>query len=443
MKYISLFFLCLFFTFQSKGYEDSTRTKSQKLPLYFGHEYGVEKSALELINQSEQTLNRDTTWLKIGGAFRLNNVYTHYEGQTFPLGTFLRNEWTWDTWRVNVEAYSKGIQLSFEYRFYPTFNTNFIKYGWLGYQFNEKTNLKLGITQVPFGLLPYASHSWWFQLPYYLGLEDDHQMGFHLSHELPDWRFDLAYFLLSEPRGTNEASFGDFSTARYSYDVVPVFGNSNIERNQVNLRVSKKWGNGELGISYQQHELYNLNTTHIGRHWAGAVHYEANWGKWNLKAEAIYYRYKNVQDDNGEVLDVVQMGAYGFGTYDVASQGALFVAGLSYDIPVKWGPASHIQLYNDYTLMEKFNRTDQLSNQRRFKISQQQVFGALVTAGQVYSYFDVAMGYNHPWITDVFGGNALGTGRGMDFRQPISDLNPLNENPCWNTRLNINIGYYF
>ncbi len=102
---------------------------------------------------------KDTTWTNITGAFRLNMMYTYYEGKTSPLGTASRNEFTWDTWRIGVNSYSKGIELSFEYRFYPTFNTHFIHHGWLGYHFSSQTNLKLGVSQVPFGDLPFASHS--------------------------------------------------------------------------------------------------------------------------------------------------------------------------------------------------------------------------------------------------------------------------------------------
>ena len=150
-----LLFLILLFGSNLKGEakEDTLSKGERKRVLRVGQDYGTDKGTLELpASWHTDFIKRDTIWLKVGGAFRLNNVYAHYEGQTFPLGTFLRNEWTWDTWRLNVDAYSEGIQLSFEYRFYPTFNTHFLKYGWLGYRFNEKTNFKMGVTQVPFGI---------------------------------------------------------------------------------------------------------------------------------------------------------------------------------------------------------------------------------------------------------------------------------------------------
>lgn len=364
--------------------EDSVK-REYTLANIFNKDYGYSKATLEFANFAAQETKKDTSWLKIGGALRLT-IYTHYEGKTFPLGTELRNDWTWDTWRINVDSYSDGLQLSFEYRFYPTFNTHFIKYGWIGYRFNSTTNLQLGITQVPFGLLTYASHSWWFTTPYYVGLEDDHQIGFNFTKEFENWRFNIAYFLLSEPRGTNELSFGVPASARYSYDVVPVPGNRNIERRQVNLRAAKLLKSGEIGLSLQTHEVYNQQTTHTGRQFAGAIHFENNWGKWNLKTQALYYNFKNVQDDNGSVLDFVQMGAYGFGTYDVASEAAMYTIGVSYDIPVNWGPVRNIQLYSDYTYMQKFGEIRINGEAQRFALTHMLVPGALVSAGKIYCY---------------------------------------------------------
>lgn len=440
-----LFFNTILFAIPILTYGSHMDSLNRGSPLQqiFEKDYGTSKATLEFVNFAAQETKKDTSWLKIGGAIRLNTIYTHFEGQTFPLGTELRNDWTWDTWRINVDSYSDGLQLSFEYRFYPTFNTHFIKYGWIGYRFNPSTNLQFGITQVPFGLLTYASHSWWFTTPYYVGLEDDHQIGFNFTKELENWRLNLAYFLLSEPRGTNELSFGVPASARYSYDVVPVPGNTNIERRQLNLRAARLLANGELGLSFQTHEVYNQETTHTGRQFAGAIHYENNWGKWNLKSQIIYYNFQDVRDDNDEVLSFVQMGAYGFGTYDVAAEAAMYTIGLSRDIPVSWGPIRNIQLYTDYTYMQKFNEIELNGTTQGFAPTHMLVPGALVSAGKIFCYFDIAQGMNQPWISDIFGGNALGTGRGVDYREPISPTNPISNKPAWNTRLNINLGYYF
>ncbi|SHO62110.1 hypothetical protein [Algoriphagus zhangzhouensis] len=422
--------------------EDSVK-RGVTLQTIFEKDYGHSKASLEYVNFAALETKKDTSWLKIGGALRLNTIYAKYEGKTFPLGTEGRNDWTWDTWRINVDSYSDGLQFSFEYRFYPTFNTHFIKYGWIGYRFNTSTNLQFGITQVPFGLLTYASHSWWFMTPYYVGLEDDHQIGFNFTKDFKHWKFNVAYFLLSEPRGTNELSYGVASSARYSYDVVPIPGNSNIERRQINLRAARKLESGEIGLSLQTHEVYNQQTTHTGRQFATAIHFENNWGRWNLKTQALYYNFKNVWDDNNNELDVVQMGAYGFGTYDVAAEAAMYTIGIAYDIPVQWGPIRNIQLYNDYTYMQKMGKVEVNGQSQKFAPTHMHVPGALISAGKIYCYFDIARGINQPWLTDSFGGNSIGSGRGINYLEPISATNPIDQNPNWNTRLNINLGYYF
>ena len=386
---------------------------------------------------------QDTSWTNFNGAFRLNMMYTYYEGNTSPLGTAGRNEFTWDTWRIGVNSYSKGVELSFQYRFYPTFNTHFIHHGWLGYHFSNETNIKLGISQVPFGDLPFGSHSWWFQAPYYVGLEDDYQTGVCLEHAYDNWLFYFAYYLMSEPRGTSEASFGPFSAARYSYDVVPIPGNSNIERNQFNVRGEYNFENVRMGMSLQSLQIYNQELKHNGNQQAAALHINADKNSWNLKLQALYYRYNDVKNDDGITLNVVQMGAYGFGTYDVASEAAILTAGIAYKLPVEWGPISSVQFYNDFSYMHKFDSKIIGGENYVFEKTMQNVFGALISAGNVFVYADIASGYNHPWLSGFFGGNAMGSGYGVDPSMPVNDNNPISRSAYWNTRLNINIGYYF
>lgn len=93
--------------------------------------------------------------------------------------------------------------------------------------------------------------------------------------------------------------------------------------------------------------------------------------------------------------------------------------GVSYSLPVSLGPISNITFYNDYTLTKK--------KKDEFADTQQNILGMLVTAGSIYTYFDIASGKNQPWLTNNFGAG-LGAG---------------SEDAEWNTRLNINIGYYF
>src|SRR5690606_35599679 len=64
-----------------------------------------------------------------GGALRYNLMSTNYESD----GNKLNTKTDWDTWRLNVDGSHCCIDLSFEYRFYPSSWTHFIHHGYLGY----------------------------------------------------------------------------------------------------------------------------------------------------------------------------------------------------------------------------------------------------------------------------------------------------------------------
>ncbi len=373
-------------------------------------------------------------YLKIGGAVRYNVVHTNYESDPTPTSTYA----TWDTWRLNVDASKAGLDLSFEYRWYPTFGTNFIHHGWIGYGFSDKVYMKLGVSQVPFGITKYASHSWWFQGPYYVGLEDDYDMGLKFDFTPGDkLKLSVAYYRQAEPEGPYldfgignsgryNVTYGNAGPGRYSYDITSntyqsLAGNDvNIrELNTFNLRaaymLNEDW---EVGLSGQFGGIYNSALQESDMSTAFAAHAVGNFGGgFNLKAEYVYYDY-NARDNAGQKLELVQMGAYG-SNYPVAARAAMYVAGLAYSIDVNWGPISNIQPYVDYTYVDKSNEN--------FYDTQHLIPGFLVTAGNLYTYVDYAMGKNQPWLTDNFG-TGLGTG--------VKD-------PQWNTRFNINLGYYF
>lgn len=365
------------------------------------------------------------TEFDVGGAVRFNYVSEFYESDN----TALNNYFTMDTWRINVDGQAAGVDLSFEYRFYPTFGTHFIHHGFFGYGLSDDLYMELGVTQVPFGITTYASHSWWFQSPYYVGLEDDYDIGLNFDYTgIDNMKLSFAYFRQAEPEGPifgGDVTFGNAGAGRYSYDITP--GGTSSEGNNMSVRelnnfnfraaysVNEDW---EVGASAQVGSLYNSALDESETSTAFAVHTVGNFGGgFNLKAEYVYYNY-TATDDAGEESDLVQMGAYGF-NYPVAAEASMYVVGLAYSIPVEVGPISNVQPYVDYTFTDKANED--------YYDMQQLVPGMLVTAGNIYTYVDFALGKNHPWLTDTFG-QGLGTGV---------------EDPDWNLRFNINLGYYF
>ena len=377
--------------------------------------------------------------IKFGGALRYNMIKKNYEGSS-------KAEAAFDTWRLNMDGSISDIDFSFEYRFYPSGEYHFIHHGWFGYKFSDVVYTKLGVSQVPFGVQGFASHSYFFQAPYYVGLEDDYDMGIKFDiTPTEDIDIALAYYRQAEPKGSGGSGFA----SRYSYDIVPGVGSyvdtngdfvgsqaTISELDQFNARASWRFTPGwEAGLSGQVGGIYNQELDKSETSTAFAAHLVGSFAGFNLKAEYINYNYK-AKDDEGNKLDVVQMGAYGYDyagskiidedtglledyTGGVASKASIYAVSLAYGIPVSWGPISNIQPYVDYSYVDKSNEN--------FYDTHHLIPGVMVTAGPIYAYFDYAMGKNQPWFTDDFG---KGLGSGV-------------EDASWNGRFNINLGYYF
>ncbi len=112
------------------------------------------------------------------------------------------------------------------------------------------------------------------------------------------------------------------------------------------------------------------------------------------------------------------MAAYG-APYLVASKATLYTVSAGYDVGVEWGPISNIKFYNDFGYMDK--------SEKNFEDSFMNVTGALVSAGNVYTYIDFAAGKDQPWLGPNWT-NGLAKG---------------DSNAKWHYRFNINLGYYF
>ncbi len=360
--------------------------------------------------------------IHVGGAVRYNVILTSYESDMS--GT--SGDFTWDTWRINMVVDNPGgIGLNFEYRFYPTFDTHFIKQGWLEYDLTDQTQAQLGVTQVPFGNLQYNSNNWWFQLPYYVGLEDDHNMGLKFTNTTEDYQIDVAYFYSSDPFGPP----GPAGT--YSYNVIP--GDASLsERNQFNLRGAYNVGTSEIGASLELGQLYNSARDEFDGRFAGAVHADMNLGAINIKPQFLYYSM-DAKDDAGNDLETVTMGAYGI-PYEVATEAYIASLGIARSVDVDFGPVTNVTFYNDFSYMGKMVG-EEFTGDDNFEASIHNITGFLVTAGPVFTYFDIAQGVNQPWLTDQFG-MGLGPGHG-------DDPNSMFEDSEYNIRFNINIGYYF
>ena len=365
----------------------------------------------------------DKPQLQVGGALRFNyNLSSWKDGQQKRGGDF-----GYDVFRINAKAKYKGVKLNAEYRLYSTgFGGGMLKQGWFAYDFNAQDEIQLGLTQVPFGITQYNSHNWFFSLNYYVGLEDDHDMGLKFKHRGEKWDYDIAFFKNAEE--LNFGSNSDISASRYSYDVSSTdydgdgaFDFRNKEVNQINGKLAYKTGSDhvkhKIGGSLQYGGLYNLDTEEMGSHYAVVAHYELVAGNFDLKAQVSNYKY-SPENPEGESDDLIAMAAYG-APYLTAAEATIYTLGVAYSIPVEWGPVSNLQVYNDFGYMKK--------SVESFEDSYMNVTGVLVTAGQIYTYIDLAAGKDQPWLGPV-------------WTEALAQGTP---GAKWETRFNINFGYYF
>lgn len=345
--------------------------------------------------------------IDLGGAVRLNYAWRDYDARSKDrLGDF-----ELELVRVNARGTIRGVMLDAEWRRYNDFQA--IHHAWVGYRFSDGVHAELGITQVPFGILPYASHSYWFGGTHYMGFEDDYDTGVKVVQQSGDWSLHYAFF-------KNPEYADDGRTGRYSFDLVTGGEQQNGEVNQLNFRAARLLrhaadSRSELGISLQAGQLYNRATERDGDRWAVAAHLDGHYGPWNLQLQGMKYEF-NPRNPNGVSHDFVQLGAFNF-PFLVAARGNIWSVNAARAFTVAWGPIDGLTCYNNLTLIDP-GVTESAE-------SIQNVTGCSISAGALFTYVDWIAGRNM-WFA---GGDGIGLDGGTAGK--------------WRSRLNINLGFYF
>jgi len=373
----------------------------------------------------------------VGGAIRASYVYGDYPGGEGPSRGSDGGDFELDTFRLDLSLDLGDLFGYAQYRWYT--GVNFLHSAYVGYRFPDESELQAGVHQVPFGMQTYLGNSWFFQLPFYVGLEDDYDLGLQYVRNDGPWGFKAAYYAQDE--GNYFGASRD--SARFSYDVVRTGDTSrnyaglvsnNKERHQVNLRGTYTWqhtahASTEVGLSGQVGQIVNSEVDN-GRTVAGAVHLKGQYGPWGLRVQATGYDY-DIHRVDGLNEGIIIMGAYDY-PYEVAARAVIGSAGLSYT----WTPGGiawldDVTFYVDYSLMAK----DGSDVNGRFNDAQQAVVGGLWHYGGWYVYTDVAFGSGAPFVgfrTDQASGED-------NFVYGLSS----NRQDDWLLRLNLNIGYYW
>lgn len=334
--------------------------------------------------------------------------------------------------RIGARASYDAFKLEFEYRIYPWYQ--FLRNAVLAYHVNDRLSFDVGVSRVPFGLLPFASNSWFFGLPYYMGMEDDADFGLR-AHFLPgNWDLWFAFYKNSEGSYLGRSK----DSARFSYDVVEttteeLAGSDTVapsgitaarrdrETNTGVVRVAYTARKGafaaELGGSARLGQLHDLGNDKRSPYWAVAPHARLSYGLLELGLEGIAYRFKpHVGPGDDERL--VALGAFD-APYALARRGYALVANIAQGFEINWGPLERLVIYFD---------TGQLwKSSNAFKTTRQLVLGSYVLAGPLHFSVDAAFGQHHPWVGPDYG-PALGAGA---------------TSSRWHTWINLNVGFAY
>ncbi len=367
-----------------------------------------EEIETRIVEVEESVTEEDADGIDVGGAVRLNVWWQDYNDQRKDR----YGDFELELFRVNFRGEVGNVILDAEWRRYNDFQA--IHHAWVGYDFSDELQMQLGISRVPFGILPYMSHSFWFTGNYYLGYEDDYDTGVQFIHTpSDDWTFHYGFF--KNPEYSNDAR-----ADRYSFDLVTGGDQGNTETNQLNFRAERHIDLGDdsrmdVGLSLQAGQMYNRITERNGDRWAIGGHLDSYFGPWNLRLQALRYEY-SPKNPEGVSDDFVQKGAFAF-PFMMAAKANTYTYSISRSFDLDWGPITWANCYNEGTYVDP--DVDNGAN------SVQSVTGCSVAAGGVFAYFD--------WITGRNMWFAGGDGIGLDATTAGR----------WDSRFNINIGYYF
>ena len=376
--------------------------------------------------------------ITIGGAVRVNYIYGDYSSSDGPSRGDQGGNVELDTFRINLSLKHEQLIGELEYRWYNGYN--FVHTAWLGYAFDDTSQLQAGITRVPFGPGAYGvSQSYFFDQHYYLGLSDDMDFGVKYVRQTGPWDLAFAYFESSEGNGNGFSK----DSARYSYDavewrsgldtngnVIASSSNGYTEKNQVNGRaiyhIEHRDSSTDIGLSLQVGEL-DGNGAKDGNHWAASVHLVNQNGPMKLAVQFTAYEF-NISDDNAlGTAQLIPLGAFDF-AWPVAAKAWVPAISLSYVLAtpsLAW--LDSITPYVEYSSIIK--------DHADFNNSELITLGAAWASGGWYIYSESAYSNGNLFIGDN-GDNYA------NINQGVGDFG-VNGNDEWNYRFNINFGYYF
>lgn len=354
------------------------------------------------------TATNNSLSYKLGGALRFGYKKASWSSEHNKNG----GNFLYDVFRLNLDAKYNRLGLCMDYRFYSSASGgNMLKHGYMTYDLANKHTFQVGLIPVSHGIMPVGSNSFLLNMNYLIGLEDDADMGAGYVYDDGKWRVDATFF-----KNADWINSGEVSASRYGFDV----GGADKEENQMNVYLHRRWGNSvkqEIGISGAYGGLLNIKENMMGNRYAYSLHYTLGYNNWNLKTQFSHYNMRPYRKE-GESTEHIIMTALG-GSHKIASKADVYMASISYTIPVKKGFIDEICIFNDFNMIKK--KIAGANN------SYQNISGMVITAGYTVTYIDWAWAKNNP---DFGQDNAEGFVKGKS-------------NGKWDNLIYVNFGYYF
>lgn len=333
---------------------------------------------------------------RLGGAVRFNYGWLDY-GPTQRLQPELL--------RIDVEGRHGRFLFSLQYRWYDDFEA--VHHAWLGWKPTADSDIRIGIQQAPFGLLPVAAHSFWNGSGYLLGIEDDYDPGIVWQREHGPHQWHAGVFF-----GDEYGSGRRYD--RFSFDIAATDDQPYRERERVVARYqhSRKHEHGDwqAGISLTAGRTEDLaRDAHYDYH-AYALH--GQWAHGPLSLQLQWARYRHAVPG-----DRIALAGFAF-PFQAAADADVPTFNVAYAFG-RVGRFDDITCYNDLSSVQP------LRNRVGLAESWQNATGCTFSKGKMIAYLDWIAGKNMWFI----GGPGIGIDAGRADR--------------WRSRLNLNIGFYF
>ncbi|MEC4089950.1 carbohydrate porin [Pseudoalteromonas rubra] len=375
----------------------------------------LEQKVAQLEAQSDSAITRTEApekGVQVGGAIRFNYGMNSYDQDSERRG----GDIDFDLVRINLSGEVAEVGINAEVRFHDYMRV--VKFAYLDYDITPQWQAQLGLAPVPFGNTPVASHSYFMTPNYFVGLEEDYDLGLVFKRAMQDnWQLDLAFFKNDDHGGIDGAA--EDRQDRYSVDLVGLRGAGEgvydapgqklAEYNTLVGRYAYQFehalGQTQVGVSALHGGLDN-GISRAGDYQAWAVHASNRYEQWYFHIQHTEYDY--------QVDESTQMVVAANAMYDtIAAKASSTTLGVSYDLSVALGPITDLTLYNDFGLMH--DKSDGSAN------TWMNITGVSVAAGPIFAYIDLVHAQNQPFV----GGTLVGDSD--DFER----------------HFNVNLGYYF